>query len=253
MYAVVNEMLGDIVKVTPSSKMVGDLALFMLTNNLTPQGSARTGQGAHLPRVGDRLLRRARSASPTAASRSRWRTSCSRAASRSPGRPGDTMPPGRLRRHPQARSRQKIGRPASDQDVLSLPDVPEGVHRLRRLPEEVRRRLAGAHRRDVLRPAQGRRDRGGDRARQDPVHPAAGRQRAQRARRAHAVLRAQRPPARGRGAGQAPRQGGRRPPQGRQGQPAPPGLAHAGHGGRGEGRRPATRSRRATSWWCSRR
>ena len=34
-YARVNEMLGDIVKVTPSSKVVGDLALFMVTNNLT--------------------------------------------------------------------------------------------------------------------------------------------------------------------------------------------------------------------------
>lgn len=34
-YATVNEMLGDIVKVTPSSKVVGDLALFMVTNNLT--------------------------------------------------------------------------------------------------------------------------------------------------------------------------------------------------------------------------
>ncbi len=34
-YASVNRMLGDIVKVTPSSKVVGDLALFMVTNNLT--------------------------------------------------------------------------------------------------------------------------------------------------------------------------------------------------------------------------
>ena len=29
MYKQVNDMLGDIVKVTPSSKMVGDLAIFM--------------------------------------------------------------------------------------------------------------------------------------------------------------------------------------------------------------------------------
>ena len=34
MYAAVNEMLGDIVKVTPTSKSVGDLALFLVTNNL---------------------------------------------------------------------------------------------------------------------------------------------------------------------------------------------------------------------------
>jgi pyruvate carboxylase len=34
-YAAANQVLGDIVKVTPSSKVVGDLALFMVTNNLT--------------------------------------------------------------------------------------------------------------------------------------------------------------------------------------------------------------------------
>ncbi len=37
MYKVVNEMLGDIVKVTPSSKVVGDMAIFMVQNDLTPE------------------------------------------------------------------------------------------------------------------------------------------------------------------------------------------------------------------------
>lgn len=36
-YAQVNEMFGDIVKVTPSSKVVGDMALFMVTGGLTPE------------------------------------------------------------------------------------------------------------------------------------------------------------------------------------------------------------------------
>ncbi len=36
MYAEVNKLFGDIVKVTPSSKVVGDMALFMVTNQLTP-------------------------------------------------------------------------------------------------------------------------------------------------------------------------------------------------------------------------
>jgi pyruvate carboxylase len=35
-YAEVNQMLGDIVKVTPTSKAVGDMALFLVANNLTP-------------------------------------------------------------------------------------------------------------------------------------------------------------------------------------------------------------------------
>lgn len=35
LYADVNQLFGDIVKVTPTSKSVGDMALFMLANNLT--------------------------------------------------------------------------------------------------------------------------------------------------------------------------------------------------------------------------
>ena len=34
-YAQVNLLFGDVIKVTPSSKVVGDMALFMLANNLT--------------------------------------------------------------------------------------------------------------------------------------------------------------------------------------------------------------------------
>ncbi len=35
LYALVNKMFGDIVKVTPTSKVVGDMTLFMLSNNIT--------------------------------------------------------------------------------------------------------------------------------------------------------------------------------------------------------------------------
>jgi pyruvate carboxylase len=37
MYAEVNKLFGDVIKVTPTSKVVGDMALFMVGNNLTPQ------------------------------------------------------------------------------------------------------------------------------------------------------------------------------------------------------------------------
>ncbi|MEG2200296.1 MAG: biotin/lipoyl-containing protein, partial [Anaerovorax sp.] len=37
MYKTVNQMLGDIIKVTPSSKAVGDMAIFMVQNELTPE------------------------------------------------------------------------------------------------------------------------------------------------------------------------------------------------------------------------
>lgn len=49
MYAVVNEMLGDIVKVTPSSKVVGDLAIYMLTHNLTPEELLARGDQLQFP------------------------------------------------------------------------------------------------------------------------------------------------------------------------------------------------------------
>jgi pyruvate carboxylase len=121
MYAVVNEMLGDIVKVTPSSKMVGDLALFMLTNNLTPQDLVERGKELTFPEsvigyfageigqphggfpqaLADVVLQSGKSSRKVFT-----------------GRPGATMPPVDL----EATRKQveaKIGRPASDQDVLS--------------------------------------------------------------------------------------------------------------------------------------
>jgi pyruvate carboxylase len=36
-YTQANMLLGDIIKVTPSSKIVGDLAQFMVQNKLTPK------------------------------------------------------------------------------------------------------------------------------------------------------------------------------------------------------------------------
>jgi len=48
-YRQVNEMLGDIVKVTPSSKMVGDFAIFMVQNDLTPENIVEKGKHLAYP------------------------------------------------------------------------------------------------------------------------------------------------------------------------------------------------------------
>jgi pyruvate carboxylase len=48
-YAVVNRMFGDIVKVTPSSKVVGDMALFMTANGLTEQDVMTHGDTLAFP------------------------------------------------------------------------------------------------------------------------------------------------------------------------------------------------------------
>ncbi len=49
MYRSVNEMFGDLVKVTPSSKVVGDMAIFMVTNNLTPTDVMERGHEISFP------------------------------------------------------------------------------------------------------------------------------------------------------------------------------------------------------------
>ncbi len=48
-YALVNHMFGDIVKVTPSSKVVGDMAIFMTSNNLSPEDVLERGDTLSFP------------------------------------------------------------------------------------------------------------------------------------------------------------------------------------------------------------
>jgi pyruvate carboxylase len=48
-YATVNRMFGDIVKVTPSSKVVGDMAMFMTSNNLSEADIYERGQELAFP------------------------------------------------------------------------------------------------------------------------------------------------------------------------------------------------------------
>ncbi|MEP5936409.1 MAG: pyruvate carboxylase [Winogradskyella arenosi] len=49
MYAQVNTMFGNLIKVTPSSKVVGDMAIFMVTNNLTPEDVMQRGDSLSFP------------------------------------------------------------------------------------------------------------------------------------------------------------------------------------------------------------
>lgn len=48
-YRSANLLLGDIVKVTPSSKVVGDLAMFMTSNDLTPEDILERGDSLSFP------------------------------------------------------------------------------------------------------------------------------------------------------------------------------------------------------------
>jgi pyruvate carboxylase len=117
MYAVVNEMLGDIVKVTPSSKIVGDLALFMLTNDLTPRDLIERGKELTFPEsvigyfAGDIGQPPGGFPAPLAEVVLKGRKPLK-------GRPGDQLAPVDFEAVRKT-IEQKIGRQASDQDVLS--------------------------------------------------------------------------------------------------------------------------------------
>src|SRR5690606_13689752 len=50
LYADVNQLFGDIVKVTPTSKAVGDMALFLVANDLTCDALMNSDRDFALPR-----------------------------------------------------------------------------------------------------------------------------------------------------------------------------------------------------------
>ena len=56
-YAAANELFGNLVKVTPSSKVVGDMAMFMTTNGLTAQDILERGDKLDFPDSVKNLMR----------------------------------------------------------------------------------------------------------------------------------------------------------------------------------------------------
>jgi pyruvate carboxylase len=124
-YAEANQLLGDIVKVTPSSKAVGDLALFMVAGGLTaaditsgdrelafPESvidlvSGRMGQppGGWPPKVAERILKGSK---PVV------------------GRPGESMPPANFDEAIE-KVRTLINREPTKRDALS-----QGLSRIHR-------------------------------------------------------------------------------------------------------------------------
>jgi pyruvate carboxylase len=116
-YAEVNEMLGDIIKVTPTSKVVGDLALYMVTNGLSREQVLAPEREIAFPESvveyfhGD--LGQPAGGFPEALQRKVLK---GRAPLRV--RPGEVMPPADL---DEARSRveERIGRAVTDEELAS--------------------------------------------------------------------------------------------------------------------------------------
>ena len=116
MYAEVNRLFGDIVKVTPTSKVVGDMALFMVGNNLTP-ADVRTASG-HLafPEIGGRILR-GRLGQPPGGFPPALQKRILGKPQADAGRPGASLPaadfPAARTRARNASSKRKVRRPGS--------------------------------------------------------------------------------------------------------------------------------------------
>ena len=97
-YASANQLFGDIVKVTPSSKVVGDMALFMVTNGLTAEAvmAAKTPLG--FPRSVVEMMQ-GFLGEPEGGWPKDIQTVVLKAANEEPivGRPGSTLPPADFR------------------------------------------------------------------------------------------------------------------------------------------------------------
>ena len=117
LYAAVNQMFGDIVKVTPTSKVVGDMTLFMLANNLTPEMVLDPKREIAFPESVIEFFE-GKLGQPPGGFPPELQTRILRGRKPLTDRPGATLPPADLT---QARKdlEGKLRRPPTDQDVIS--------------------------------------------------------------------------------------------------------------------------------------
>jgi len=127
-YAAANQVLGDIVKVTPSSKVVGDLALFMVTNNLSAGDLVDPRTPLSYPRSVVEMLQ-GMLGEPEGGWPKAFQAAVltSARATAIEGRPGASMPPVDFAAAALdlAARTGEIEDPSSDEDVLSYVLYPE--------------------------------------------------------------------------------------------------------------------------------
>jgi pyruvate carboxylase len=118
-YSAANELCGDIVKVTPSSKVVGDLALFMVTNNLTAEDVLASDAPLHFPKSVVEMMQGWLGQPPEGWPK-RFQEIVLRSARVKPleGRPGASMPDADLKGAADTIG-SKGDRPLREEDVLS--------------------------------------------------------------------------------------------------------------------------------------
>jgi pyruvate carboxylase len=117
MYAEVNRMFGDIVKVTPTSKVVGDMALFMVANNLTPEEVVQGPRELAFPESVVEFFE-GRLGTPPGGFPEQLQRRVLRGRKPITGRPGASLPPADFAAT-KAELEKRLGRPADDRDAVT--------------------------------------------------------------------------------------------------------------------------------------
>ena len=117
MYARVNKLLGNIIKVTPSSKVVADLAIFMLKNNLTEEDLIKRGHELNFPQSVVEFFK-GMIGQPPCGFNKKLQKAVLRGEEPIKCRPGELLPPADLEGK-KAQLRELLGREPTMRDVLS--------------------------------------------------------------------------------------------------------------------------------------
>ncbi len=150
-YVAANQLVGDIVKVTPSSKVVGDLALFMVTNGVTADDILNAQTPLHFPQSVVEMMQ-GMLGQPEGGWPRAFQETVLRSAHAQPieGRPGAVAAAGRFRgrraRHSRTERRcaARGGRPL-------IPALSAGVRRIRESLAAVREHVGHPDRELLLR------------------------------------------------------------------------------------------------------
>ena len=116
-YAEVNRMLGDIVKVTPTSKAVGDMALFLVANNLSAEDVLEGDRELAFPASVVDLMA-GRMGLPPGGFPEKIQQRILRGEQPLSGRPGASLPPADFNAK-SAELEKALDRPPTQQDVIS--------------------------------------------------------------------------------------------------------------------------------------
>ena len=116
-YAQVNLLFGDIVKVTPTSKVVGDMALFMVANDLTPEEITNPDKELSFPESVVQLMR-GELGFPADGFPEALQKKVLKGQAPLSGRPGEHLPSADLQAE-REKAQKLVGHAISDQELAS--------------------------------------------------------------------------------------------------------------------------------------